>query len=57
MSFCPFMSNPKDVTDTNGLFPCINNCELHTGIECSFKTLAKSQHKLTKKSVEKDDKS
>lgn len=57
MSFCPFMSNPKDITDTNSLFPCINSCELYTGKECSFKTIAKSQYTIAKKTTEKDDNS
>lgn len=40
MSFCPFMSNPKNALDNDSLYPCVQTCELYTGEECSFKLLA-----------------
>lgn len=39
---CPFMSNPKDITDTDGLYPCIGSCELRINGHCAFAQIAKN---------------
>ncbi len=56
MAICPLMSNPKDLSDTNSLYPCINACELLTKHGCSLKLLAQSQYEILKKTNETCDK-
>lgn len=54
MSFCPLMSNPKSMTDTESLFPCIGSCELLTKKGCSIKLIALSNNDKNKTEIKQN---
>lgn len=47
---CPIMSNPKSMTDTEALYPCVNACELRVNGHCAITQIAKKLSDISSKS-------